>query len=86
MHLETGDDLDELIREEKHRVAHAFFTEAWSSTIQEGVEPAIAAESAMTAILGLLREREGEAALTRVIDALPDRADAGHFHLDRVLQ
>ncbi len=86
MQLEMTDDLDALILEEKQRVAQELFCEAWSATLQEGIEPAIAAQSAVTAVLTQLREVAGDAAIEHLIAALPDQADAGHFHKDRVLQ
>ncbi len=86
MLADTADNLDELIHEEKHRVAHEFFNEAWSAALQEGIEPSIAVESALGMVLGELQRLAGDDAVSSVIDALPARAEAGHFHLDRTLQ
>ena len=35
---ETNENLDALIREEKHRVAVEFMQEAWNSAMQEGID------------------------------------------------
>ena len=82
----SADELDTLTREEKGRVALEFFQDAWNQSVQEGIEGAIIAESAIVAALSELHRREGEAAVARIIDALPDRVEAGDFDPDRVLQ
>lgn len=86
MHLETSDELDALILEEKQRVAHEFFCEAWSTTLNEGIEPGIAAHSAIAAVLSELNDLAGEAAIENLIADLSKQAQAGRFMKDRVLQ
>lgn len=81
-----ADNLDELIHEEKHRVAHEFFQEAWTAALHEGIEPAIAVESALTMVLGELQRVAGDSAVDMLIDTLPERAQSGHFCKDRTLQ
>ena len=83
---ESPENLDALIREEKHRVAVEFIQEAWNSGVQEGIEPAILAESGLVAILTKLHAEEGEHAVTSLIDSLSGRLDSGHFDESRILQ
>ena len=83
---ETPDNLDALIKEEKHRVAVEFVQEAWNSAIQEGIEPAILAESGLVAILTQYYSQDGEHAVVELIDSLTDRLDSGHFDANRSLQ
>ena len=80
------DELDALIEEEKKRVAQEYFQDAWSSAVQEGIEPAILAESAIFAIMRQLGETEGDAAVSELIDALPDLQECGQFLTDKKLQ
>jgi hypothetical protein len=83
---ENSENLDALIREEKHRVAVEFIQEAWNSAIQEGIEPHILAESGLFAILTQYHAQVGEAAVVELINSLSDRLESGHFDADRVLQ
>ena len=83
---ENSDNLDALIREEKHRVALEFFQDAWNSAIQEGIEPAILADSAIVNALTNLSTAEGNGPVTALITNLPDRNESGHFIADRSLQ
>lgn len=83
---ENPDNLDALIREEKHRVAAEFMQEAWNGAIQEGIEPSILAESGLVTILTQLNSTEGEHALSKLIDTLQERLDCGHFEANRRLQ
>ena len=83
---ENSDNLDALIREEKHRVALEFFQDAWNSAIQEGIEPAILADSAIVNALTNLSTAEGDGPVTALITNLPDRNESGHFIADRSLQ
>ena len=82
----TADDLDALILEEKKRVAVEFFNEAWSSAAAEGIEPQILAESALSNALTRLTEAEGDAPVSHLVDALPDRLAWGHFLPNRSIQ
>lgn len=83
---ETTDNLDALIREEKHRVALEFFQEAWNNAVQEGIEPSILAESALLTALTQLYENDGETSVVELLDTLPDRLESGHFDANRRLQ
>jgi len=83
---ENSDNLDALIREEKHRVALEFFQEAWNSAIQEGIEPSILAETAIKNALTNLSSAEGIEPVTALINDLPDRNESGHFIANRSLQ
>ena len=83
---EPNENLDALIREEKHRVAVEFVQEAWNSAIQEGIEPSILAESGVMAILTQFHQHEGEKAVLDLISGLEEKLDCGHFDADRVLQ
>lgn len=83
---ETPDNLDALIREEKHRVAVEFFQEAWKNAVEEGIEPAILAESGIFAILSQLQSQDGDSAVAELVSQLPDRHESGHFDTNRVLQ
>lgn len=83
---ENSDNLDALIREEKHRVALEFFQDAWNSAIQEGIEPSILAESAIVNALTNLSTAEGDGPVAALITDLPDRNESGHFIADRRLQ
>lgn len=82
----TDSELDTLILEEKHKVAEELFADAWATGIQEGIEPAVLAEAAMTSILTCLSDAEGDAKVSGVVEALPQRVEFGHFTADRVLQ
>lgn len=83
---ETPENLDALIREEKHRVAVEFFQEAWNSAIQEGIEPAILADSGLTTMLTQLHDHDGENAVEELISSLSDKLESGHFDANRKLQ
>ena len=83
---ETPDNLDALIREEKQRVAAEFIKEAWNNAIQEGIEPAILAESGVSELLTQFHAQNGETAVFNLISTLTERLDSGHFDACRVLQ
>ena len=83
---ETPENLDALIREEKHRVAVEFFQDAWNSAVREGIEPSILAESGLTTVLTQLHGQDGERAVEELISGLYDRLESGHFDADRKLQ
>lgn len=80
------DNLDALILEEKKRVALEFFSEAWSNSIQEGIEPEILAESALVTALTNLANAEGSDKVGTIIANLEERLQCGHFDPDRTLQ
>lgn len=80
------EELDALIEEEKKRVALEYFQEAWSSAIQEGIEPQILAESAVYAALSQLGEAEGDDKVGEFISDLPSHHESGQFMLHRKLQ
>ena len=86
MQLEANENLDRLIREEKHRVAKEFFQEAWNGAVQEGIESSILAESAVVIALTRLHSSEGEKQVTGLLDSLIARLESGHFDPDRKLQ
>ncbi len=86
MFHETSDDLDSLIREEKHRVALEFFHEAWASAVQEGIETSILAESVLRTALMNLGAVEGENAVADIVSRLPERLESGDFVMNRSLQ
>ncbi len=83
---ETNENLDALIREEKHRVALEFFQEAWNNAIGEGIEPSILADTAIITALTQLGHAEGETPVCKLIESLPDRQVSGHFVTNRSLQ
>ena len=83
---ETPDNLDALIREEKQRVAAEFIEEAWNQALQEGIEPAIMAESGLIALLTKFHAHDGENAVGQLIEELPERLDCGEFDANRVIQ
>ena len=78
--------LDEMIIEEKKRVAVEFFREAWFSALAEGIEPHILAESAMYAALSELTRYQGESSVSAIINQLPQKVENGDFLIDRVIQ
>ncbi|MEE9314918.1 MAG: hypothetical protein V3V02_09730 [Rhizobiaceae bacterium] len=86
MHTETTDNLDTLIKEEKHRVALEFFQDAWNMAIQEGIEPSILAETALITALTQLHSYDGEPSVSKLLDGLPARFESGHFDAERSLQ
>lgn len=86
MILESDDNLDALIREEKQRVASHFLHEAWDSALEEGIEPNILADSAVDVALTRLFTEAGEDSVRSMIEALSDRLASGHFDATRVLQ
>lgn len=83
---EVNENLDALIREEKHRVALEFFQEAWDSAVREDIEPSILAESALTTALTRLGVALGDKAVADLIAELPKRHQSGHFIANRSLQ
>ena len=80
------EELDALIEEEKKRVALEYFQEAWSSAVQEGIEPNILAESAVFAAFSQLGAAEGDEVVGDFISGLPALHESGFFLLDRKLQ
>ncbi len=86
MLLDSSDNLDSLIKEEKHRVALEFFQDAWNSAVEEGIEPAILAESALMTALTRLYGNEGEMSVEKLVKSLPARLESGHFDAARSLQ
>ncbi len=86
MLLESADNLDNLIQEEKHKVALEFFQDAWNNAVEEGIEPSILAESALMTALTQLQSSEGSTTVEKLVDSLPDRLESGHFDGTRSLQ
>ncbi len=86
MHTEATDNLDKLIKEEKHRVALEFFQDAWNSAVEEGIEPLILAETALLTALTQLQSNEGENSVSELLESLPKRFESGHFDATRRLQ
>jgi len=80
------ENLDALILEEKKRVALEFFNEAWASAIDEGIEPHILAESAVSTALTKLTESEGEQHAETLVEALPGQLECGKFNPNISLQ
>ncbi len=78
--------LDEMIIEEKKRVAVEFFREAWHAAVAEGIEPCILAESAMFAALSELARSQGEFSVSAMVNRLPQQVENGEFIIDRVIQ
>ena len=83
---QNTDNLDALILEEKKRVALEFFEEAWSNAINEGIVASILAETAVFTALSRLVEAEGEDSITKMVSALPQKHESGHFLPNRSLQ
>ncbi|EFL90642.1 hypothetical protein [Ahrensia sp. R2A130] len=86
MILDSDENLDALIREEKQRVASHFLHEAWDSALEEGIEPTILADSAIDVALTRLFTEAGEDNVRGLIESLSDRLASGHFDASRVLQ
>ena len=82
----ANSQLDEMIIEEKKRVAVEYFRDAWFATLAEGIEPHILAESAMFAVLSELTRAQGETSATAIVDQLPQQLENGDFLVDRTLQ
>ncbi|MFD0915736.1 hypothetical protein ACFQ14_04890 [Pseudahrensia aquimaris] len=82
----TQDKLDQLILEEKKRVALEFFSEAWAAAIDEGIEPSILAETAMFTAISRLSEEASEKAASDLVEQLPQRFECGDFLANRSLQ
>ncbi len=78
--------LDEMIIEEKRRVAVEFFREAWFAALAEGIEPHILAESAMYTALSELTRNQGESSVCAIVNRLPQQVENGEFLIDRVIQ
>ncbi len=78
--------LDEMIIEEKKRVAVEFFRDAWFAALAEGIEPHILAESAMFAALSELSRNHGEPSVNAIVSRLPQQIENGEFLIDRVIQ
>lgn len=82
----TYDKLDQLILEEKKRVALEFFAEAWSNAVDEGIEPTILAEQALYTALSRLSDEASEKAASDLVQELPHQLESGHFLRNRSLQ
>ena len=82
----STDDLDRLLREEKCRVALEFFQDAWDAALEEGIEPAILADMALTTALTGLGSAHGQEVVEQVVRELSDKQASGHFIADRTLQ
>jgi hypothetical protein len=78
--------LDEMIVEEKKRVAVEFFREAWFAAIAEGIEPHILAESAVFTALSELTSDQGENSVDFIVDQLPEQVKNGTFLINRTIQ
>lgn len=78
--------LDEMIVEEKKRVAVEFFREAWFAAIAEGIEPHILAESAVFTALSELTSDQGEDSVDIIVDRLPEQVKNGTFLINRTIQ
>ncbi len=78
--------LDDMIIEEKKRVAVEFFHEAWNAALNEGIEPQILAESAMFIALSELTREQGETTVAAIVSQLPEQLESGVFLLDRTIQ
>jgi hypothetical protein len=78
--------LDEMIIEEKRRVAVEFFRDAWFTALEEGIEPHILAESAMYTALSELTRNQGESSVSAIVNRLPQQVENGEFLIDRVIQ
>lgn len=78
--------LDDMIIEEKKRVAVEFFREAWFAALAEGIEPHILAESALYTALSELTRYHGETCVSAIVSQLPQQVENGDFLIDRVLQ
>ena len=78
--------LDEMIVEEKKRVAVDFFREAWLAGLAEGIEPQILAESAVFLALSELSCEQNEADVAAIVNQLPERIESCEFVINRVLQ
>jgi len=78
--------LDEMIVEEKKRVAVEFFREAWFAAIAEGIEPHILAESAVFTALSELTSDQGEGSVEIIVDRLPELVKNGTFLINRTIQ
>lgn len=80
--IESVEDLDALLHEEKRNVARGLVEEAWDAAVAEGIEAPIVAESAVTAILLALDEACGDDAVRGLIARLSDLETAGRFRCD----
>lgn len=78
--------LDEMIIEEKKRVAVEFFREAWFAALAEGIEPTILAESALYTALSELTRNQGEETVSAIVKRLPEQVECGEFLIDRIIQ
>ncbi len=78
--------LDEMIIEEKKRVAVEFFRDAWFAALAEGIEPGILAESALYTALSELTRNQGETSVYAIVNRLPEQVENGDFLIDRVIQ
>ena len=82
----TVDELDRLLHEEKQRVAFEFFKDAWDAALEEGIEPAILADSAVEAALTGLDCTDGQTAVSEAIRRLSQRHECGGYITGRRLQ
>ncbi|MEM7302799.1 MAG: hypothetical protein AAF468_17110 [Pseudomonadota bacterium] len=79
-------DLDEMIDAEKRRLAHDYFSEAWTGASTEGIEPEILAESAIFTIFSELVRQSGEDTVGELIASLPHRLNCGEYSPHRTVQ
>jgi hypothetical protein len=78
--------LDEMIVEEKKRVAVEYFREAWMAAVAEGIESHILAESALYIALSELTLEQGEGSVETIVNRLPDQVKNGAFLVNRTIQ
>ncbi|TAM97807.1 MAG: hypothetical protein EPN45_18690 [Rhizobiaceae bacterium] len=76
---QAGNDIDQLIREEKRLTAVESQTEAWAEGLSAGIEPEIIAEAALSTALVELLRTESESAAIALIERMKDRIVAGEF-------
>lgn len=83
--IDSVEDLDALLHQEKQNVARSLFEEAWDEAVAEGIEPALVAEAAVHSALAALGRAVSPDAVTALLDKLVEHEASGKFRADHRL-
>lgn len=78
-------DIDAIIREEKHLTAVESHSEAWAEGLSAGIEPEIIAEAALATALRELVKTAGEDSAVLLLEKMRKLALSGAFDRDKKL-
>ncbi len=81
--IESGGDIDEMIREHQRLTAIESQNAAWAEAEAWGVDPEIMAEAALAAALEALVRAGGEEAAMAMVDKMREKVLQGDFEPDQ---